>query len=765
MAELIDNAVDAFAEADRAGILLDEKTITVSWSGDSVAASDRTIEVIDTGVGMTLEQVQNAVRAGYSSNNPIQNLGLFGMGFNIATARLGGRTRLLSSKQGDNSWFGIEIDFARLIQSGTFQAPVVIEPKAHSDNHGTKIVVSSLKEGIYAQLRDKESAIRRQIENIYAPLLDQVNVEMLFQGKKLVPKRHCVWAKTRYVTRNGERIPAVIEIDRDLGRALFDIERNAYLSRDEEASVRQQQSRGVEIPGNITERHKRLRGWIGIQRFSDPNDFGIDFIRNGRKILIANKGLFSYENPLTSTFTLEYPTELASTWGGRIVGEIHVDYLLPTYQKNDFDRTDPSWLETVEALRGIGPILPRQRKNMGYSDDNTSPMSLLANAYRRLDPGTKNLAVERSIARDFTERFRRGDPEYLSDDKWWQAAQEADRSKATRGAEASPEVDQGSSPSDDPDEYALLPSPNQTVVQTSPPPTTPPSSPPQAPQPPQVTSTLDTLITSSRQIVSWSGTYSYGHASGFQVKVWELTKHLILKNSESVPCAVFFDGIECDFVFNPRHPFLAQFPIDPRAMLAVYLAERFKARDSLADIGQTFLGIAQGKLQDVRIDRTGLQEKASEMFDRLREKMTLALSTKAVAVLNCIHESSGETEETVNAMLSNHKLIISFQERRAEGIESLQYVPPRTLIRLVERFPGELFDDQVFQAPYKRLILLDEKATERSRNESRDRIVSFLKDALWVLGQSGAATAAGRAKDELARCSHSINFLSQEMAD
>ena len=766
LAELIDNAVDSFAEADRAGISLNEKTVTITWSGDNVAASNRTVEVIDNGVGMTLEQIQNATRAGYSSNNPVSNLGLFGVGFNIATARLGERTRLLSTRRGDDAWVGIEIDFTQLVQAGRFQAPVVTESKANLDDHGTKVVISALKGGIHGQLRDKESSNRRQLESIYTPLLGQVDVEMLLQGKKLVPRPHCVWAPARYVAWKGQVVPAVIDIDRDLGSALFDTERNTYLSRDEQAELRTLQSAGSEIPENIIERHKRLRGWLGIQRYSDQSDFGIDFIRNGRKILISNKWLFSYDNPLTGTSDFEYPPELASTVGGRIVGEIHVDYLLPTYQKNDFDRTDLSWLETVEAIRGIGPILLKRRKAMGYSDDNTSPLGLLFNAYRRADTGTKNLSIDRSIARDFAARFRRGEPEYIQDDKWWKAAQEADRAKATGGASSSPEVDEGSLPSDDLDEYAPVSPPGSAPVQIPPSPSpVQPTQVPQAVQSLKTTSTLDELLTSSRQIVSWSGNYSYGLTTGFQVKAWELTKGSILKQGESIPCLLFFDGVECDFVFNPRNSFLSQFPVDPRALLAIYLAEKFKARDSLTDIGQTFLGIAQTKLQDLRIDRTGLQEKASEMFDRLRERMTTTLSGKAVAVLECVHEAVGDTEETINAMLSNPSLIDNFQERREDGIDALQYVPTRTLIRLVERFPEDLFDGKVFQAPYQILNLSEVKATERSRGESRDRILSFLKDALWVMNQSGSATTAGRAKDELARCSHSINFLSQEIKD
>ena len=62
------------------------------------------------------------------------------------------------------------------------------------------------------------------------------------------------------------------------------------------------------------------------------------------------------------------------------------------------------------------------------------------------------------------------------------------------------------------------------------------------------------------------------------------------------------------------------------------------------------------------------------------------------------------------------------------------------------------------------LVLADAAATERARSESKDRIMSFLKDALWILGQTGGA-GSFRGKDELARCSHSISFLQREIVD
>lgn len=767
IAELIDNSIDAFKEADHRGDTLNEKKITVCWSGDAVAAQYRTLEIIDTGPGMSFDLLQNAARAGYSNNDPIHNLGLFGMGFNISTARLGEKTILMSAKKESTERMGIEIDFGVLIKSKSFNAPLVTELKSSEDEHGTKIVVTKFKDGIYQALRHQEAAIRRQLENIYSPFLRESDVEIYVQGKKLIPREHCVWSSTRFVIRNQKTVNAVIEIDRDLGEAFFDIDRNRYLTFDEAEEIKLAIDSGQPLPKNITVRKKRLTGWVGIQRYSDPNDFGIDFIRNGRKILIANKSLFSYENPLTGTSALEYPIELGSTVGGRIVGEINVDYLLPTYQKNDFDRTDQSWTDTVEALRGVGPILPQSRKAMGYDYENISPIGQLINAYRRTDPGTKCLSIDKSTAREFAERFRKGEMAYRNDDKWWQAALEEDRLNATGGASGAPPVDAGNAPSDDPGSYlgggtTTSSASHGGTMSTPTPASTPIPKPATIHNPKSTTSKLDDLIKRSTPITSWTGQYTYGHVPPFNVKVRELTSGEILMSDEKSPCILFQEGIECDFIYNPKHPLLAQFPITPKGLLLIYLAERFKARDNLKDIVSIYSKLTQNKMQEARIDKTALQERATEMFNILREKMIEKLQFCATDVLQCVHEAVGDAEETINAMLSNSKLITHFQNCDKAGIDALEYVPLRTLIRLIEKFPEKLFDGNVFKALYQGLNLGDKKATERSRNESKDRITSFLKDALWVVQNHGDTT---QLKNELSRSAISIDFLLEEFGD
>lgn len=758
-AELIDNSIDAFIEAERTGLIFEDKKLIVRWSSDAVGEFARMIEIIDNAQGMDIEHLTDAVKAGYSSNNPTSNLGLFGMGFNISTARLGEKTTILSTRVGDSEWIGVEIDFGTLINQGGFSAPIVVRQKDSIEEHGTKIEISNLKNDTYLNIRQTETQIRKQLENIYTPLLGKNDISIFVQGKRLTPKRHCVWSASRFIIREGKKIDAVQQIDRVLGSALFDLEKNRYLSANEEDFLRDDLEHGKALPVNIIERQKRLKGWVGIQRYFDTNDFGVDFIRNGRKILISNKHMFTYENPLTGTPTLEYPVELGSTVGGRIVGEVHVDYLIPTYQKNDFDRTDISWQQTVEALRGIGPILPKQRKSMGFDGPNTSPIGLLANAYRRTEKGTKNLALERNVAREFLNRFLRNDPEYQDDEKWWQAVVEADRANATMGGEDAADVDAGDVPSDDPSQY--LPTPTVTTSSPATTPITPTTFSTIRGREHSDNSTLDNLLLRSKEIVSLSGQYTYSSKPPFTVRVREITTGEIYINGLPSPCAFFSEGVECDYFYNMKHQLLSQYPNSPKSLLLIYLAQKFMARDGGTDLLSVFSQLSIEKMREAKIDKVSLKERAEEFFQLLREKLKENLSNRYADVLACVQESPGETEDTVQAMLSNGNLINAFNMKTSDGIDALEFVPIKTLIRIINKFPEEVFDGKVFKALYANLAgpSLESKARERLMDDARERIISFLKDAAIILGERSVKLS----KNELYRYSLSIDFLMEEI--
>lgn len=758
IAELVDNSIDAFLSDMSMEDC--ERRITVTWSSDSVGTAARTVEIVDNAAGMSIDQLQNAVRAGYTSNDPIGNLGLFGMGFNIATARLGEETTILSTRKGDTDWVGVKIDFQKLIDAKKFDAPIIRKSKTDPSECGTRITISNLKAGILSELSGKESEIRQRLELVYTPLLSNQDITISVRGKQLRPRNHCVWAESRYVRYNKQNIAARINIDRSLGSALFDMSRNCYLSYDEAEKYYAAMQEGEAFPAHIVEREKRLTGWLGIQRYADPNDFGIDFIRNGRKILISDKTFFQYENLLTLQKELQYPVELGTSIGGRIVGELNVDYLLPTYQKNDFDRSDSSWEQTREAICGVGPFLPKSRKALGFTEENTSPLCLLVNAYRRVDKGTVCLFAPNDIAKKYAAEFRRGVSDYIDDTKWWKAAQEEDQKNGTKSGTTP--VNTGDAPSDDIGAYLGGGSTSGDSSATGSGDATPttPTTPPTPPAAPE-TSSMDDLLQRSAPIQYLSGrNYPFGRSGSLNIRAYELTRGEIKQNGVRKPCHFNSDGIDCDFVYDPTHPLLTQYPITPQMLLLLYMAEKLKARDQLPDVVSIYSSLVEVSMDDARIDRQALQERASSAFELLREKLVHALRGRAEDAVKCVHESTGEVEETVASIIqTNPSLLMPFQNATAAGFDAIEFVPPKTLYRLVDRFPEEVFDGKVFSTPYVSINLQDSNATQRAREDSKDRILSFIKDTLRVISWSGQRIQ----KNELTRASLSVDFLVREL--
>jgi len=111
LCELIDNSIDSFASGGFKQQGSENNTVTVYLPKAAEVSKGRgSIAVLDNGPGLTLEEAQNALRAGFSSNNPFDRLGLFGMGFNISTGKLARKTVLKTAKQDTAEMLTVEID-------------------------------------------------------------------------------------------------------------------------------------------------------------------------------------------------------------------------------------------------------------------------------------------------------------------------------------------------------------------------------------------------------------------------------------------------------------------------------------------------------------------------------------------------------------------------------------------------------------------------------------------------------------------------------
>ena len=443
LAELADNAVDAFLvgrEQGSVGFMFPQVNIEVA-SLASINAGSGFIKVSDNATGMDPALLERAVRAGYSSNNSVDKLGLFGMGFNVATARLGNRTEVWTTRADDDYWSGVRIDFDDMEKSDTFQVPALTRRKTSSDQnrHGTEIIVTKLdvERARYLRSPGGMGLTRRQLSRVYNKIMREFGLKVVVASRSLQAREFCIWDKSRTVDTGSRfgRVPAVLPIDFDLGERRYCNDCWVWLLAQE------QECPSCGTSDQLRMRSRRIAGWIGVQRFFDQRDYGIDLIRNGRVIEDRSKEFFSWTNQEDGEVLEEYPIE-QQHWGGRIVGELDIDFVpLASHQKDSFDRNSQEWRLVFDSIHGTGPVLPQIRKRLNFQDTNESHFARLHAAFRRgnppglrwLVPGNTKGKGNNVDPQRWAAKFWEGEPDFQSDEVWWKAvlqAEEANQSKS-----------------------------------------------------------------------------------------------------------------------------------------------------------------------------------------------------------------------------------------------------------------------------------------------------------------------------------------------
>jgi DNA-directed RNA polymerase subunit RPC12/RpoP len=437
LAELIDNSIDALMNEGGGNI-----GISTPTQNEYENNPDASITVWDNGPGMSRNELQNALKAGYSGNDPLSKLGLFGMGFNIATARLGKVTETRTTRMGDKKWIGVTIDFDEMEKSNSYKRSIRSYDKENKNEHGTYIKISNLYERV--RTIRKQKIVKHMLSTIYSPILKENSIEIVIDGDKLKSSGFCLWNKDRFVERDGKKIQVFYEINEDLGEEYYCKNCWNWI----EGIPAQKDISNIRCPdcgdsSEVVRKQRRLWGWIGVQRYFDLEGYGINLIRNGRVIEPLDKTLFSWKNPETSENEKEYPIDTLH-WGGRIVGELNIDFLPLTYMKDHFEKADKRWNEVVKVVRGDGPLRPLIAKKHNYTE-NESPLAQLFKGYRTgSKPGKLNLVPGNEKGDGINEEPKRwalkyyeGDPDYQEDNKWWEAVLLAEISKRSSGVKGS----------------------------------------------------------------------------------------------------------------------------------------------------------------------------------------------------------------------------------------------------------------------------------------------------------------------------------------
>ncbi|WP_165070184.1 ATP-binding protein [Marisediminicola senii] len=437
LCELIDNAIDSFRAAQVMGTPVRFPLVDVTIPGESQARrGEGIVRVTDNGVGLDKEGLANTLRAGFSGKNRFDSLGLFGMGFNIATGKLGRTTKVTTVRSSDANALRVTMDLPNVVRSRKFDVPVE-EVAKHADfDHGTIVEVSDWwpegdpNSGFIAQLAHiPKLQLRQQIGRRYASLLgngEGPKARIRINQELVVPFEHCVWSGDRFVERKDwGNIPARIQID-----TVIYSQRRCLVDG---ATVDAVSARCLECGSEASRTvEERLRGWVGIQRFDDNNKFGIDLIRNGRAIRVGEKdAFFNYVDDLGESVK-EYPTDQQT---GRIVGEVHLDHVPVDFTKQDFQRTTEEWQRAVQYLRG-GSLLPSRWEE---GAPNSSPISKLFQGYRKVriagkpdmymgrfdEVSAKPVRIGREVEQEMYRRFIDRESGYYDDAKWWELVENA----------------------------------------------------------------------------------------------------------------------------------------------------------------------------------------------------------------------------------------------------------------------------------------------------------------------------------------------------
>ena len=165
VAEIIDNSLDNLA---------DHK---IAKGKVHIVYSNGVLEISDNGSGMKFDELENALKAGYSSKKKTTDLGLFGIGFNIACARLGRKTTVLTKVKSESKCYLRErwriLHYDGTMDKKSFRGPHT-DWTNHSCHRRMSIIIGLSEPSMYTggELVFKNNNLQYKIEKGAAVVFD-----------------------------------------------------------------------------------------------------------------------------------------------------------------------------------------------------------------------------------------------------------------------------------------------------------------------------------------------------------------------------------------------------------------------------------------------------------------------------------------------------------------------------------------------------------------------------------------------------------------
>lgn len=729
LAELIDNSIDGFIDAARSGQPIEHPQIEVAIPTSDT--ENARVVIKDNGPGMSIETLESALRAGWSGNDPLSKLGLFGMGFNIATARLGMVTEVWTSRRGDPEQVGVRIDLNELRALNKYKVPRQTRAKANHADHGTEIIITRLKpdQREYFARSGNRTTIRKHLSKTYSVLLsgsEAGTIRLSLGGARITPVRPCVWDESRQIDLpDGTAVHAVERFDAPLAPRRYCGYCMRVLNQDEE------QCPTGSTCCQIVETQRRIKGWVGIQRYLDKTDYGIDIIRNGRKIEIGNKDLFTWNDGENQE--VEYPIDDPRS-RGRFVGEIHLDHCQVSYTKNRFERDDPAWSEMVRVVRGEGPLRPNLAKQQGYVE-NHSPLYKLFQAFRRSSPQGKNglwsrvmVVQDNERAQQMANSYFSSDPEYLTDEHWWQLVEEQD-------AKILGDVPGGGGTTI-PDGFldgttdAGVPMAGGDTTTTAPNTPAPTSAHTQTPAPPPARRPLFEL------------TRKYVHPT-FRVE-YEIAAFAVDPKDPELPPGqpwiIRLDDVATRtyaFLVDVSHNVFRSTTMTPLDGLLVDLTHRtiefLRGQSQDATVAAVLSDFREQYCVDTRLDEQEIIANASNILGDLCRAAATLVGDKA-------QEIYAELSDDEKGVIARRMATRGAADPKAliQDGRYWEYADGATVRKLFQRHPSLFLDGHYWGDAYETVDFGDSKVSEEARAATVVRYDAYLGDAVWLADQMPA---------------------------
>jgi hypothetical protein len=728
LSELIDNSLDDLSRASESDAI---RRLRVDVQVQTGARGERVLSVKDNGSGMSDEGLELALRAGATTKARYGTLGLFGMGFNIATARLGMTTAVTTATASDSMARRAVVDFGAMQRTESFRVPIARVPKPALDWQGTLVEITLKRElSDWFAVAKNLQTIRNQLGDVYSYLLRasvpglnarvggaQVPAQIFVQGEVVEPRLPCVWSDKRAVASYGQEVHAIQYIDTRLTEATACLVCGYWDRTNGPTECEECGSRRLEL------RERRIWGWIGIQRYIDSSQYGIDFLRYGRKILKQDKSLFVFQDPDTLQAVVEYPIEMPANQG-RIVGEVHLDHVPVTYQKNDFDRQHRDWAKAVELIRGAGPLKPKST-----TVANGSPLATLFSAFRRNDPGLRYLTAGdgkqaiHSKAKEWASYFDKGVPQFQEDSTWFDAAQRHATAAKKEGPVATPESGDPGVPNGKQggsggtgsavDEVFGKPKDKRTSDDTS----------KGGSSKPAVTreEALADARRSGSHRVDLSGEFTLRNDLGtWKVQVIEARHPLVTVGGLSTPVTqgVFQRGSVEVFV-NPDHPIIKDFGQGTREICLLQAAEVIRELSATTIPTPVIFAELIAQVEDLRTSPASLIGRLESFLERLRSRMHAAVTQSPGGYWECL--SAGDKTK-IEEMAAVQRSAAPFSEIVDSG-EFVLFSSALALSKMISYSPGSFFEGAVF------------KPALRQRNEAaRARIINKVTRSIEGIG-------------------------------